>query len=66
MTNKEKTKLAIQIIDIEKQCQEGNNISKNLDKIAELIKPLSFQELIELDVYMEENFEKLNKKYLII
>lgn len=66
MTNKEKNKIAIQIIEIENECQSGNNISKNLDKMTELVKHLSFQELIELNIYMEENFEKLNKKYLII
>ena len=43
-----------------------NNISENLSKMDEVIASLSIQDMLELDAYMEENFEKLNKKYLII
>lgn len=66
MTKKEKQELARKIMELEQECQQGNNISENLSKMDEVIRPLSIQDLIELDAYMEENFEKLNEKYLII
>ena len=66
MTNKEKITIAQKLMKFEQECQKGNNISENLSKMDEVIRPLSIQDLIELDTYMEENFEKLNEKYLII
>ena len=66
MTNKEKNTIARKLMELEQECQKGNNISENLSKMDEVIGHLSIQDLIELDVYMEENFEKLNEKYLII
>lgn len=66
MTNKEKNTIARKLMELEQECQKGNNISENLSKMDEVIKSLSIQDLIELDAYMEENFEKLNEKYLII
>ena len=66
MTNKEKITIARKLMELEQECQKGNNISENLSKMDEVIRPLSVQDLIELDAYMEENFEKLNEKYLII
>ena len=66
MTNKEKNTIARKLMELEQECQKGNNISENLSKMDEVIGHLSIQDLIELDAYMEENFEKLNEKYLII
>ena len=66
MTNKEKNTIARKLMELEQECQKGNNISENLSKMDEVIEHLSIQDLIELDAYMEENFEKLNEKYLII
>ena len=66
MTNKEKNTIARKLMELEQECQKGNNISENLSKMNKVIEHLSIQDLIELDVYMEENFEKLNEKYLII
>lgn len=66
MTNKEKNTIARKLMELEQECQKGNNISENLSKMNKVIEPLSIQDLIELDAYMEENFEKLNEKYLII
>ena len=66
MKTKEKNTIARKLMELEQKCQKGNNISENLSKMDEVIKPLSIQDLIELDAYMEENFEKLNEKYLII
>lgn len=66
MTNKEKNTIARKLMKLEQECQKGNNISENLNKMNEVIEPLSIRDLIELDAYMEENFEKLNEKYLII
>lgn len=66
MTNKEKITIAQKIMKLEQECQKGNNISENLSKMDEVIASLSIQDMLELDAYMEENFEKLNEKYLII
>lgn len=66
MTNKEKITIAQKLMELEQECQKGNNISENLSKMDEVIASLSIQDMLELDAYMEENFEKLNKKYLII
>jgi hypothetical protein len=66
MTNKEKITIARKLMELEQECQKGNNISENLSKMDEVIASLSIQDMLELDAYMEENFEKLNKKYLII
>lgn len=66
MTNKEKNTIARKLMELEQECQKGNNISENLSKMDEVIASLSIQDMLELDAYMEENFEKLNKKYLII
>lgn len=66
MTNKEKITIARKLMELEQECQKGNNISENLSKMDEIIASLSIQDMLELDAYMEENFEKLNKKYLII
>lgn len=64
MTRKEKIKIAQKLVELEQQCQQGNNISENLQTMDELIKSLCISDLMELDSYMEENFEKLNQKYL--
>lgn len=66
MTNKEKITIARKLMELEQECQKGNNISENLSKMDEVIASLSIQDMLELDAYMEENFEKLNEKYLII
>ena len=66
MTNKEKNIIAQKLMKLEQECQKGNNISENLSKMDEVIASLSIQDMLELDVYMEENFEKLSEKYLII
>lgn len=66
MTNKEKITIAQKIMELEQECQKGNNISENLSKMDEVIASLNIQDMLELDAYMEENFEKLNEKYLII
>ena len=66
MTNKEKITIARKLMELEQECQKGNNISENLSKMDEVIASLSIQDMLELDAYMEENYEKLNKKYLII
>lgn len=66
MTNKEKITIARKLMELEQECQKGNNISENLSKMDEVIASLSIQDMLELDAYMEENFEKINKKYLII
>lgn len=67
MTKKELQKTATKLMMLEQECQKGNNISENLTKMEELIKHLTIKEMLELDMYMEENFNKIPlEKYLTI
>ena len=44
--------IAEKIFDLEKQCQSGNNISENLDKMEQLIEGLSLEDMLEIDNYI--------------
>lgn len=67
MTKKELQKIATKLMMLEQECQKGNNISENLTKMEELIKHLTVKEMLELDMYMEENFNEIPlEKYLTI
>lgn len=46
--------LAEQILELEKECQLGNNISKNADKMEQLVLTLSLEELLKVNAYIEE------------
>lgn len=49
--------LAEQIIEYEKECQLGNNIQENVNKIEQLIQSLSVEEMLAIDAYItNENF----------
>lgn len=50
-------KLAEQIFILEKECQLGNNIQENMNKIEQLTQTLSLDEMLEVDTYiMEKKF----------
>lgn len=50
-------KLAEQIFILEKECQLGNNVQENMNKIEQLIQTLSLDEMLEVDTYiMEKKF----------
>ena len=51
-------KLAQQIVRLEKECQSGNNISENMNKIEQLIQGLSLEDMLAIDDYI------LEKKFL--
>ena len=48
--------IAEQIISLEQECQQGINISENLEKMEELMKDLPFKEILELNEILEKNF----------
>ena len=49
--------LAEQIFILEKECQLGNNVQKNMNKIEQLTQTLSLDEMLEVDTYiMEKKF----------
>ncbi len=49
--------LAEQIFILEKECQLGNNIQENMNKIEQLTQTLSLDEMLEVDTYiMEKKF----------
>ena len=50
--------LAEQISKLEKECQLGNNIQENMNKIEQLIQSLSLEEMLEIDTYI------MNEKFL--
>ena len=47
-------KLAQEIARLEKECQSGNNISKNMNKIEQLIQDLSLEDMLAIDDYILE------------
>lgn len=49
-------KIAKQIQQLEEECQQGNNISENLKKMEELMSNLPFEEMLELNEILEQNF----------
>lgn len=52
--------LAEQISKLEKECQLGNNLQENMNKIEQLIQSLSLEEMLEIDTYI------MNEKFLTI
>ncbi len=56
---KKLNKIAEQVMQLEQECQQGINISENLEKMEELMQDLSLEELLQMD-------EILNKKFLTI
>ena len=55
--DKKLKELAEQIIKYEKECQLGNNIQENVNKIEQLIQSLSIEEMLNIDIYItNKNF----------
>ncbi len=49
--------LAEQILIWEKECQLGNNVQENVNKIEQLIQTLSLEEMLAIDTYItSKNF----------
>lgn len=48
--------IAEQIISLEQECQQGINISENLQKMENLMKDLPFEEMLELNEILEKKF----------
>lgn len=54
MIRKEIEELGNKILILEKECQQGINIEKNTQEMTQLISNLSFEEILQLDMYIEE------------
>ena len=48
--------IAEQIVLLEQECQQGINISENLEKMEILMKDIPFDVLLELNEILEKNF----------
>lgn len=48
--------IAEQIVLLEQECQQGINISENLEKMEILMKDIPFDALLELNEILEKNF----------
>lgn len=46
--------LAEKIVELEKQCQSKNNVSKALEEIEQLTKDLSLEDMLKIDEYIIE------------
>lgn len=44
--------IADKIIELEEQCQSGNNVSEFMNKMEQLIQGLSLEEMLEIDNYI--------------
>ena len=51
---KKLVKIANQILECEKKLQAGENMNENLEKMDKLTKSLTFDELWEVNAYLEE------------
>ncbi len=54
MIRKEIEKLGNKILILENECQQGINIEKNTQEMTQLVSNLSFEEILQLDRYIEE------------
>jgi len=54
MIRKEIEELGNKILILENECQQGINIEKNTQEMTQLISNLSFEEILQLDMYIEE------------
>lgn len=50
--NKKLKKIAIEMVALEKLCQKGDNVSHNMDRMAQLISELSLEEMLAVDDYI--------------
>ena len=51
---KKLVKVANQIMAIEEKLQAGENMNENLEKMEKLINSLSFEDLLEVNDYLEK------------
>ena len=54
MIRKEIEELGNKILILENECQQGINIEKNTQEMSQLISDLSFEEILQLNMYIEE------------
>lgn len=61
MIREDLKKLGDKILILENLCQQGIDIEKNTQEINNLISNLSFEEILEIGMYIEENVDKIKK-----
>lgn len=52
---KQLRRIAKEIIFLEKELRLGKNVKENQDKIENIMSALSFEEVLYLDAYIQEN-----------
>ena len=59
MKKKKLKRLADNIANLENECQQGNNITSNIQSMENIMASLKLEDLIELMLLLEEkNFDK--------
>ena len=48
--------IAQRVAELEKECQQGINVSKNLEEMDKLMASLPFEDLLKLNLEIEKNF----------
>lgn len=61
MIREDLKKLGDKILILENLCQQGIDIEKNTQEMNNLISNLSFEEILEIGMYIEENVDKIKK-----
>lgn len=59
---KELEKIAQELIVLEKEMQKENNISENFKKMESLTSKLTFDEIIEMSMYLDDYMMKNQEK----
>lgn len=60
-----KKEIAEQIWNLELKCQSDKDISKEFDKMDNIMNKLSFKELLEVTLYIEENYVCKKSNFMI-
>lgn len=60
-----KKEIAEQIWNLELKCQSDKDISKEFDKMDNIMNKLSFKELLEVILYIEENYVCKKSNFMI-
>ena len=56
MDKKNFNSIVKQIAELEKECQNGNNVNENMKKMDALLEGISLDELFEITLQLEEMF----------
>jgi len=60
-----KKKIAEEIWNLELKCQSEKDISQDFEKMEAIMNKLSFKDLLEITLYIEENYACTNSNFMI-